>query len=230
MSILSGLFKAAIISGSLVLAGQAQAAKLGVRVLDANSGLPVANASVCLGTASEPAKYGTAVTSYTGMALYDNVPRTTVLITVSKRNFRGIALQSPTNRDNVIKDVLVTEGLSSKKCRALKMVGLKPGITRGEQSVDWPLKITALSYFPSGDDGLSFLSYADGKPTHYRVSTDASFADAQWQPYSDVLHYSPSRADKGKGQLYFQLKKTVGVEGAYIESVSEVLTQIVNIK
>ncbi len=214
----------------LLLAGNAQAAKLGVRVLDANSGLPVANASVCLGTAAEPAKYGTAVTSYSGMALYDQVPQKTVLITVSKKNFRGIALQAPTKGNNVIKDVLVTEGLSSKKCRALKMVGLKPGISRGAQSDDWPLAITALSYFPSGNDGLAFLSYAKGKPTHYRVSTDPSFAGAQWKVYSDVLHYSPMEKDQGKSTLYFQLKKRSEINGGSMEAVSGVLSQLVHIK
>lgn len=221
---------AAAFLGAMVATGNAHAGKLGVRVLDANSGLPVANASVCLGTASEPAKYGTGVTSYSGVALYDEVPQKTVLITVSKKNYRGIALQAPTNGNNVIKDVLVTEGLSSKKCRALKMVGLKPGITRGSQTDDWPLSITALSYFPSGDDGLAFLSYAKGKPTHYRVSTNSSFADAEWKVYSDVLHYSPVRKDQGKSTLYFQLKKETKVQGGSIEAVSEVLAQAVQIK
>ena len=217
---------AAAFLGAMVLTGNAQAGKLGVRVLDANSGLPVANASVCLGTASEPTKYGTAVTSYSGLALYDEVPQKTMLITVSKKNFRGIALQAPVRGNNVIKDVLVTEGLSSKKCRALKMVDFKPGI----QSDDWPLAITALSYFPSGDDGLAFLSYAKGKPTHYRVSTSPSFVGAEWKAYSDVLHYSPMQADQGKSALYFQLKKKTNVDGGSIEAVSEVLKQVVSIK
>lgn len=199
-------------------------------MLDANSGLPVANASVCIGTGTEPTKYGTAVTSYDGMALYDNVPEKPVLITVSKRNFRGIALQAPINGNNVIKDVLVTEGLSSKKCRAMKLVSLKPGISRGETTDEWPLEITALSYFPSGDDGLSFLSYAKGKPTHYRVSTNSDFSGAEWKIYSDVLHYAPRGRDRGKPMLYFQLKKSVRIDGGSIDAVSEVLSQPVHIK
>jgi len=222
--------KAALCVLGMTIVSQASAAKLGVRVLDANSGLPVANASVCLGTGSEPMKYGSAVTSYDGMALYDDVPQKTMLITVSKRNFRGIALQAPVAGDNVIKDVLVTEGLSSKKCRAMKMVSLKPGISKGGTSVQWPLKITALSYFPSGDDGLSFLSYAQGKPTHYRVSTNSSFENAEWKVYSDVLHFAPRGRDRGKPTLYFQLKKLVRAEGGSIEAVSKVMTQPVHIK
>ncbi|MEM7257066.1 MAG: hypothetical protein AAF404_06730 [Pseudomonadota bacterium] len=221
---------ATLVAVGLSLFGSANAAKLGVRVLDANSGLPVANASVCIGTGSEPSKYGTAVTSYDGMALYDNVPQKPVLITVSKRNFRGIALQAPVNGSNVIKDVLVTEGLSSKKCRALKMVSLKPGISRGETKVEWPLEISALSYFPSGDDGLSFLSYSRGKPTHYRVSTHADFKGAEWKVYSDVLHFAPTGRDRGKSVLYFQLMKLVRAEGGTIEARSEVLSQAVHIQ
>ena len=221
---------AAGLLGAMVVTGNAQAGKLGVRVLDANSGLPVANASVCLGTASDPTKYGTAVTSYSGLALYDELPQKTMVITVSKKNFRGIALQAPTGGKNVVKDVLVTEGLSSKRCRALKMVDFKPGISRGSQSDDWPLAITALSYFPSGDDGLAFLSYAKGKPTHYRVSTNPSFVGAEWKAYSDVLHYSPMQADQGKSALYFQLKKKTNIDGGSIEAVSEVLEQAVSIK
>ncbi len=229
MSILrAGIFGA--VAAGLMFSSVANSAKLGVRVLDANSGLPVANASVCLGTATEPAKYATGVTSYSGVALYDNLPDSPVLITVSKRNFRGIALQVPTNGDNVIKDVLVTEGLSSKKCRALKMVDFKKGITAGGQADEWPLEITALSYFPSGDDGLSFLSYSKGKPTHYRVSTNSEFVGAQWKNYSDVLHFSPLKDDLGKSELYFQLKKSVQVSGGSIEALSEVVTQAVYIK
>ncbi len=224
------LIHAAVIALGFSFVSPAHAAKLGVRVLDANSGLPVANASVCIGTGSEPTKYGTAVTSYDGMALYDNVPQKPVLITVSKRNFRGIALQAPIRGDNVIKDVLVTEGLSSKKCRALKMVSLKPGISKGTTTDDWPLEITTLSYFPSGDDGLSFLSYTKGKPTHYRVSTKADFSDAEWKVFSDVLHFAPRGRDRGKPTLYFQLKKLVRVDGGSIEAISDVLSQPVHIK
>lgn len=224
------LINTAVVALGLSLFGSAHAAKLGVRVLDANSGLPVANASVCIGTGTEPSKYGTAVTSYDGMALYDNVPQKPVVITVSKRNFRGIALQAPINGNNVIKDVLVTEGLSSKKCRALKMVSLEPGISKGETTDDWPLEISALSYFPSGDDGLSFLSYAKGKPTHYRVSTHADFNDAEWQLYSDVLHFAPTGRDRGKSVLYFQLMKQILAEGGSIEAKSQVLAQPVYIK
>lgn len=222
---------ATAIAAGLLFSSSAFAAKLGVRVLDANSGLPVANASVCLGTATEPAKFGTGITSFSGVALYDNVPDRLVLITVSKRNFRGIALQAPMKGDNIIKDVLVTEGLSSKKCRALKMVGMtKEGITNGGQSADWPLLIEALSYFPSGNDGLSFLSYSKGKPTHYRVSTNPDFEGALWKDYSDVLHFSPRKSDQGKSELYFQLRKTVKVSGGSIDAVSEVMTQAVFIK
>lgn len=224
----AGMFAA--ISFGLLFSTQAFSAKLGVRVLDANSGLPVANASVCLGTAANPAKYGTGVTSFSGVALYDNVPEKTVLITVSKRNFRGIALQAPLAGDNVIKDVLVTEGLSSKKCRALKLVGLKPGITRGSSVDEWPLEISALSYFPSGNDGLSFLSYSKGKPTHYRVSTDPTFVGASWKDYSDVLHFSPRQSDQGKPTLYFQLKKSVQVAGGSIDAFSAVRKEAVFIK
>lgn len=215
----------ATIATGLLISSTAFAAKMGVRVLDANTGLPVANASVCLGTAANPSEYGTGVTSYSGVALYDNVPEKQMLITVSKRYFRGIALQSPVAGDNVIRDVFVTEGLSSKKCRALKFVDFKPGITRGAKADEWPLVITALSYFPSGNDGLSFLSYSKGKPTHYRVSTDPSFAGASWKDYSDVLHFSPLQSDLGKSRLYFQLKKSVQVAGGSIDAMSEVLVQ-----
>jgi len=221
--VVAGLFAAA----ALIFGNAAIAAKVGVRVLDANTGLPVHNASVCLGPAANPTLYGTGVTSYSGVALYDNVPNKSVLITVSKQNYRGIALQSPHNSDNVITDVLVTEGLSSKKCRAMKLVSLREGITRGDQSVDWPLAITALSYFPSGDDGLSFLSYADGKPTHYRVSADPQFKDAQWKPYSDVLHYARRNGDTGSTTLYFQLRKSIVMDEGVIDAVSLVTTQVV---
>jgi len=103
---------AAAFALSVFVSTPAHAAKIGVRVLDANSGLPVPNASVCLGTANNPTIYGTGVTSFAGLALYDNVPEKPILITVSKSNFRGIALQTFPKDDNVITDVLVTEGLS----------------------------------------------------------------------------------------------------------------------
>ena len=212
--------------GALVTAGTANAAKIGVRVLDATTGLPVPHASVCLGTANNPTIYGTGVTSFSGLALYDNVPEKPILITVSKSNFRGIALQTFPKKDNVITDVLVTEGLSSKRCRALKMVDLKPGISAGgESDASWPMSITALSYFPSGDDGFSFLAYVKGKPTHYRVSTDPDFNDAEWKAYTDVFHFTPLGSDTGKAEIFFQLRKLIDVEGGNIEALSEVMAQ-----
>ncbi len=213
----------------LSLSGTAHAGKFGIRVLDANTGLPVANAAVCLGTVGDRSLYGTRVTTYSGIALYDDVPAKSVLVTVSKSNYRGIALHSPATRDNVIADVLVTEGLSSKKCRALKYVDLKPGITHGEHKVDWPLEITALSYFPSGNDGFAFLSYSNGKPTHYRISTDPDFTGAEWKTYSDVFQFSPTLADVGKDKLYFQLRKEIRSNGGVMDAMSEVISQPVKI-
>lgn len=213
----------------LALSSVAHAGKFGVRVLDANTGLPVANASVCLGTAADRSLYGTGVTTFAGIALYDNVPAGSVLITVSKKNYRGLALSNPATDDNVIADVLITEGISSRKCRALKYVDLKPGITAEKYEDDWPLQITALSYFPSGNDGFAFLSYSQGKPTHYRVSTDPEFKDAEWLTYSDVFQYSPRSTDLGKGKLYFQLRKEIKAGGGVIEAFSEVISQPVHL-
>ena len=224
------LFTRLLVGATLFsLSSVAHAGKFGVRVLDANTGFPVANAAVCLGTAADRNLYGTGITSHSGVALYDNVPAKAVLITVSKSNYRGIALHSPATRDNVIADVLVTEGLSSKKCRALKYVDLKPGITHGKQKADWPLEITALSYFPSGNDGFAFLSYSQGKPTHYRVSTDPEFKGAEWLPYSDVFQYSPTSSDRGKNTLYFQLRKEIEAGGGVMEALSVVTSQPVKI-
>ena len=218
------------LAASMAMSQAGWAGKLGVRVLDANSGLPVANASVCIGTASDRTLYGTGVTSVDGVALYDSIPDKSVLITVSKRNYRGISLQRPPKGDNVVVDITVTEGLSSKKCRALKMVDMKPGITRGFNTVEWPLRITGLSYFPAGRDGLSFLTHTTGKPTHYRVSTRADFSDAKWQPYSDVILYSPLGQDYGKTELFFQLRKVIRADGAEIEALSEVTSHPVAIR
>ena len=169
------------------------------------------------------------MTTYAGIALYDNVPSTSVLITVSKKNYRGIALSNPATDENVIADVLVTEGISSRKCRALKFVDLKPGITFGNDKDDWPLEITALSYFPSGNDGLAFLSYSKGKPTHYRISTDPEFKNVEWLPYSDVFQFSPTSDDIGKEKLYFQLRKEIAASGGVIEALSVVTSQPVNL-
>jgi len=230
MKLWNSISRIALIGTALVsLSSVAHAGKFGVRVLDAITGLPVANASVCLGTTADRNLYGTGVTSYSGVALYDDVPAASVLITVSKKNYRGIALRNPATSENVIADVLVTEGISSKKCRALKYVDLKPGITNGKYKDDWPLEITNLSYFPSGNDGFAFLSYTNGKPTHYRVSTDPDFKDAEWLVYSDVLQYSPNSTDVGKETLYFQLRKEVRASGGVMEAFSEVVSQPVSI-
>jgi len=226
MSMWKSISRLALIGSALVsLSSVAHAGKFGVRVLDANTGLPVANAAVCLGTVADRNLYGTGITTYNGIALYDDVPTKSVFVTVSKANYRGIALHTPATRDNVIADVLVTEGLSSRKCKALKYVDLKPGISHGKHKDDWPLQITSLSYFPSGNDGFAFLSYSKGKPTHYRVSTDPNFVGAEWQLYSDVFQYSPNQADIGKQTLYFQLRKEIKASGGVMEALSEVLSQ-----
>ena len=230
MGICNGIARLVLIGTAILsMSSVAYAGKFGVRVLDANTGLPVANASVCLGTAADRNLYGTGVTTHAGIALYDEVPAASVLITVSKKNYRGIALSNPATADNVIADVLITEGISSRKCRALKYVDLKPGITNGDYKDDWPLEITALSYFPSGNDGYAFLSYSKGKPTHYRISTDPNFNGVEWLSYSDVFQFSPTSTDVGKGKLYFQLKKEIKASGGVMEALSEVVSQPVDL-
>ena len=79
------------------------------------------------------------------------------------------------------------------------------------------------------DSGFAFLSYTNGKPTHYRVSTDPEFKDAEWLTYSDVLQYSPISTDVGKEKLYFQLRKEVRASGGVMEAFSKVVSQPVNI-
>ena len=47
----------------------------------------------------------------------------------------------------------------------------------------------------------------------------------RWKTYSDVFHFSPLDSDTGKGEIFFQLRKLIEVDGAEIEALSNVMAQ-----
>jgi hypothetical protein len=69
--------------------------------------------------------------------------------------------------------------------------------------------------------GILVAAQASGSVNQIRISEQADFKDADWQPYAQAVPFALS-AGTGVKQLYVQVRRATQVQGASIEVVSQV--------
>jgi len=201
---------AALAVAALVSTGTASAATYGVRVVDP-AGVPVSGASVCVGLAGNYSQFGAMFTGADGIVQLD-VPNVPLVVTVSKTRFAGIRIQEPARGFNLVKQVTLVDGVPGPRCRAGSTVAEGPGIpAMVVQDIDIN-KGAALVLKPT----------VTGAPSHYRISTDSSFANADWKPYSESIRVAGALANESS--LYFQLRQYAGSSKGWLEARSDVIT------
>lgn len=202
-TLLSTLMLAAMASVSSAHAGQ-----FGLRVLDP-SGLPVSGASVCIGLPGNYKQFGSSFTDADGMAVMD-VPNVPLVVTVSKTRFSGTRMSEPARGFNIIKEVVLQEGVPGPRCKA--------GSTMAD--AESSIQLDRVDVIEASD-ATSLQLDVSGNPSHYRVSTDAEFGDTNWQPYDNriVLPLSLAR----QGQIFLQMRRYEGTSNSWLEARSSVV-------
>lgn len=186
-----------------------EASPFGVRVVDA-SGAPVAGASVCIGLPGNYQQFGALFTDTDGKAVVD-VPNIPLVVTISKTRFSGLRINEPARGFNLIRQVTLSDGVPGPRCRAGSTMAETSGSVRVED-VDVDESASTITLKPR----------ATGNPSHYRISSDIAFADADWQRYDDSIRLSQSLS--GRSEVYLQLRRLEGSSRASLEARSAVVT------
>lgn len=191
-----------------VLAAPVQAGQFGLRVLD-TGGVPVEGASVCFGLPGNYRQFGVAFTDRDGMATMD-VPNVPLIVTVSKTRFSGTRLSEPARGFNLVKDVVLQEGVPGPRCRA------GSSIADAESSI----KVEHVDVIEA-NDAIRLSLDVSGNPSHYRVSGSDAFDDASWLAFDNRIELP--RNLSGQGLIFLQMRRYEGNEQAWLEARSSVV-------
>lgn len=210
------LFRIVTILVSLLGCSATQAADIRIRVVDAAKRTPLSDAGVCLGTPADPQQFGAVRTDSQGSASFSGVPATPLMLTVSRNQYRGYRVRHGVKRFDVVIEVGLHTGGLGPLCEAPRTASAdqQTRLAVNRFSVNGGRRVTRRR-------DVTIAAVVAGAPTHYRVSEQADFGDAQWLPYALPGRFELSRA-RGSKTVYFQVRRFRGEGDASMQSVSEV--------
>jgi len=185
---------------------------------------PVQDATVCLGSATNFARFGVRRTDAKGTVQFDNSPHTNVVLTVSKSGYKGRQIgldRFPRDRGLLL---TLPAGGGGPQCgEAISVASLasvsQSGSTRFIPSImDFRIN-GGQTATPSRTVTLTYA--LTGNASHYRASERSDFKTAEWQPLEPEVRYDLTDGS-GLRTVYFQVKKLTSMQGAELESLSDV--------
>lgn len=213
-SILAGLAAAPTLAASM------EPGWLEVHLLNRQTGQPVADAAVCLGTSARPDQFGARRSDRAGVVRFDEVSPHPLVLTVSGDGYQGRrqALE-PLYESRVLVVKLATGG-GGPQCDA-------PQRDAGTASASGlSIDSVHISADPaSRAGGVLVQTRISGSANQIRVSEAPDFGGSKWRTYKPAVPFAPS-AGEGSRHLYIQVRRLAQVEGASIEVVSPVKTVI----
>ena len=185
---------------------------------------PVQDATVCLGTLTNFARVGVRLTDAKGTVQFANSPFTNLVLTVSKSGYKGrqIGLDRA-QRDRGVLLTLPAGGGGPRCVDAISVTSLasvsRSGSTRFIPSIaDFRIN-GGQTATPSRTVTLTYA--LTGNASHYRASERSDFTTAEWRPLEPEVRYDLTDGS-GLRTVYFQVKKLTSMEGAELESLSDV--------
>ena len=200
----------------LMMSLNASAAELTVRVFERGGKVPLQGVAVCLGTSARLNQFGAAFTDTEGYVVFPGVPRTPLVVTVSRPGYmsgqehmkgsaenRMLVLSLPTGGGGV--ECPLGQGGSAQTATGLEIESFQlnngAAITR--------------------DASVTLDNKFSGHATQYRASERPDFRGAEWQAYDKRLRFQLS-AGRGSKTVYFQLRRYARINGADLEARSSV--------
>lgn len=210
---------AAILASALAvpcLAASLAPSWLEVRLSDRQNGKPIADAAVCLGTSARTDQFGARRSDSQGVVRFDEVSPHPLVLTVSGEGYQGRrqALE-PLYESRVLAVKLVTGG-GGPACDA------PPQVSSAAAGSGLTVEAVGIrDNINTSPGGVLVAAQVSGPVNQIRISEQADFADAGWQPYQPVVPFTLS-GGHGPKQLYVQVRRVAQVQGASIEVVSPV--------
>ncbi|HEY0872432.1 MAG TPA: carboxypeptidase-like regulatory domain-containing protein [Vicinamibacterales bacterium] len=197
-------------------AARAQGA-MSVYVHKDTSNTMISGATVCVGTAEEPSKYGYKTTNAQGRADFTNVPATEVLVTATRSGYRGASKTDPaTNYSRSVRMNLFS-GSGGPTC-PFPVQTTRTAIITIIQIPSFSLNNGA-DTVPAGTAVELWATWKGATPTHYRASENSRFSGAQWQPFQTsgprpTYRFADTRS--GTRTVFFQLRGAQGQTSAVV--------------
>lgn len=219
----------AITSVVVSLSFNANATSIKVKVLDASKNRPLTNAAVCLGTSARTDQFGSQYTDAQGLANFAVESDTPLLLTVSGSQRKGIQRVIKPGKTDFVRVIHLPLGGLGPTCDTpVRIIDIKP------ESIDRPaLKIADVKidrgHKTTTSRSVVLSSIIYGAPTHYRISEDPDFKDAQWLEYQKTPLFTLSSGD-GKKKVYFQIRRSAEMENGAVESLSNVTTDWITLR
>ena len=192
------------------------AADIQVRVFDRGGKAPLAGVAVCLGTPARIDQFGSRLTDGGGNAMFNNVPRATILVTASRNGYKAEQETMVSSTGNRMLVISLPTGGGGPQCplsdTATRASGGGLGISRFAMSSGAAVTTTR---------NVTLDNVVSGHPTQYRASEMPNFRGAGWRNYTSAPAFQLS-AGPGKKTIYFQVRRYASLNGANLETLSPV--------
>lgn len=205
------------VSSASAFSFSAEARWLEVHVLDKQTGNPVNQAAVCLGTTARSDQFGARRSDNDGVVRFENLSQRPVamLATVSKAGYQGRQqLLEPLYQSRIL-IIKVVSGGGGPQCDA--------PLTPAEGDITSGLIIERITIKPdSAADGSGQVLVSvqvSGDANQIRISEQVDFSGATWQALAPAVAYTTSQG-KGVKQIHVQVRRQARTRGASIEVVS----------
>lgn len=205
------------VSAMSSFAFSAEARWLEVHVLDKQTGNPVKEAAVCLGTTARPDQFGARRSDSAGVVRFEDLTQRPVamLTTISKTGYQGRQqLLEPLYQSRIL-IIKVVSGGGGPQCDA----PLAP-TKEGDESALIIKHIAVKPDSAANESGQVLVSVrVSGDANQIRISEQADFTAASWQALAPAVGFKTSEG-KGVKQIHVQVRRQAKTKGASIEVMS----------
>lgn len=188
---------------------------LEAHAFDEQTGKPLADVAICLGTPARADQFGARRTDGNGVVRFEDVRTVPLVLTASRSGYKGREQRlEPLYQSRVLVMKLVTGG-GGPVCNAEQ--------SADDADVTTGLVINAVNIRRDSnvENGVLVSVAASGKINQIRVSEQADLSGIAWQPYDSAMPYSVS-AGAGAKRLFVQVRRASEVQGASIAVESPV--------
>lgn len=219
MLVLSGAFFG--ISQPIVQAA-GQGNTLDVQVLDSTTGKALSDVAVCLGTAANSAQFGSIATDERGAANFTSVPKSPLQLTVSRPGYLAKLHQlEPLTNDRVLVLKLVGGWQKGPVCKLSAVAG-------NDSTNELVITGLDLDLSDAARGTVRVETRVRGEAGQVRVSESADFDNASWQVYRPSVDFQLSKGE-GRKRLYVQVRRYAKMNGAFMQSLSPVVSSDVSV-
>ncbi len=188
---------------------------LETHTFDEQTGKPLADVAICLGTSARSDQFGARRTDGNGVVRFEDVRAVPLVLTASRGGYKGREQRiEPLYQSRVLVLKLVTGG-GGPVCNA------EHSASDGKVITGLVINAVNIRRDINVENGVLVSVAASGSINQIRVSEQADLGSVGWQPYKSAMPYTLSAGAGGK-RLFVQVRRASEVQGASIAVESPV--------